>query len=47
MYSLYLSRHRIVSDALLAKAREVPVPTPTFLAYRVGTLALVGSSQDF
>jgi hypothetical protein len=34
-------------DPLPAKAQEVLVSAPTLLAYRVGSVALVGSSQDF
>ena len=34
-------------DTLPAKAQEVLASTPTLLVYRVGSVALVGSSQDF
>src|SRR5260370_4078691 len=34
-------------DPLLAKAQEVPLPTPTLPAYHIGKLALVGSARDF
>jgi len=34
-------------DPLPAKAQEVLVSSPTLLAYHVGSVALVGSSQDF